>query len=435
MQTFKVGMAKLDITPPLGTLLCGYPTVRPAQKILDNLNVYAVVLETDHDTVAFISAEICVLGSDSCALIASTVAKETGIKEENIFISTTHTHSGPATVSTAGWGDANSDYLNETLIPCSVKVATMAFANRQSAMMAVGRTESYAGINRREISDSGEVILGQTSEGLYDPKMTALVFKTVSGENIGTLIHFACHPTAAGANLSITRDWPGLMVDHVEDVTGAPCMYINGAEGDIGPRLSNGMTTGDDSHVIEIGRIAAIDAEKAVNNATEFKIPELKVLTETISLPTVPMPSLESVIAEMEAMGDPEKLIEVDILKYDRLKTMKKMYETEIEKNESLQLRQTVIALDNLTIVSLPFETFCEISLAIQRESVYEQTLIFGLTGGSCGYFPTEEQLPYGGYEVDSFRATTIPGFIDGLDKHVVGEFANLLNKLSQQDN
>ena len=40
-------------------------------------------------------------------------------------------------------------------------------------------------------------------------------------------------------------------------------MFINGAEGDVGPRLSNGATVGDISYIYEIGGIAAADAIRA----------------------------------------------------------------------------------------------------------------------------------------------------------------------------
>jgi hypothetical protein len=69
-------------------------------------------------------------------------------------------------------------------------------------------------------------------------------------------------------------------------------------------------------------------------------------------------------------------------------------------------------------------------ALSLREKSPYRQTLLFGLTGGSFGYLPTEDQIPFGGYEIGSFRASTIPGFIDSLDKHIVSENVKLLKKL-----
>ena len=431
MSTFKAGMAKTDITPAIGALLYGYPSERISNNVLDPISVNAVAVCQNDETVVFISAEICSMNLDNCQYVANAVAEATGIKPENVFYSNIHTHSAPITRTSAGWGTADTKYVDEILIPRSIETAKKAIASMQEAVMAVGQTMSYLGINRRQIKD-GEVILGQNPEGPYNPKMTALVFKDTEGNNIGSIIHYAAHPTCGGENLSITRDWPGYMIDRVEEITGAPCMYINGAEGDVGPRLSNGRTTGagDESYIKETGLIAAKDVEAAIADATDFKVPTLKVHSENITLPFVEMPSLESVLQKMEEMGDPEKLIEVDISTYARLTKIKKMYEDKVEAPTSLKLMQTVVAFDDLAITPLPFEAFCKIALSLQEKSPFEETLLFGLTGGSFGYLPTEDQIPYGGYEIGSFKAATIPGFIESLDKYIVEENVKLLNKL-----
>lgn len=429
MKDFKVGMGCADITPPLGTLLFGYPYERPAQKLLDRIFVKATAVRQNEETIVLISAEVCELSLEDCRTVACAIADATGINTDNVLYSCIHTHSAPVTITSVGWGTVDSGYLDSTLIPKSIEAAKEAIASMENARMAIGHTDSYAGINRREIQN-GEVILGQNPQGPYTPLMTAIVFKSESGKYLGTIIHFATHPTSAGGSLSISRDWPGYMIDRVEEITGAPCMYINGAEGDLGPRLASGKTTGDDSSIKEIGLIAADDAQKAVEGAVDFDIPELKVLTENIFLPFTRMPSLESVLEEMEKMGDPSKLIEVDIKTYDRLKNIKEMYESGKAAPDHLELKQTVISLGDLAIVPFPFEAFCSIALSLSDNSPYKNTLLFGLTNGCFGYLPTEEQLPYGGYEVDSFRASVIPGFIDSLDKYIVEENVKLLNKL-----
>lgn len=431
MKSFKFGMAKADITPPIGTLLYGYPSERISNNILDNISVNAISVQQDDETVIFISAEICAMNLDKCQLVSKAVSDATGIKVENILYSCIHTHSAPITRTSAGWGNADMNYLDNTLIPKSIEVAKTAVEKMVPAVMAIGQIDSYVGINRREIKD-GQVILGQNSDGPYDPRMTALVFKDNNGNNLGSVIHFATHPTSAGEGLSVSRDWPGYMIDKVQEITGAPCMYINGAEGDIGPRLSNGRTTGagDEKYIEEIGLIAAADGEKVISAATDFVVPNMKVHTENIFLPFVEMPSLESVLEKMEQMGDPSKLIEVDISTYDRLEKIKKMYEDGANAPTGLTLTQTVVSFDDLAIVPLPFEVFCNIALSLDDKSPYNDTLLFGLTGGSFGYLPTEDQIPYGGYEISSFKAATIPGFVESTDKNIVNENVKLLNTL-----
>src|SRR5213078_1736439 len=77
----------------------------------------------------------------------------------------------------------------------------------------------------------------------YNPKRhaddTVLVARitSVSGKVCGTLVNYACHPTTlAWDNRLISPDYPGAMRETVEKATGAPCVFLQGASGELGPR-------------------------------------------------------------------------------------------------------------------------------------------------------------------------------------------------------
>lgn len=430
MKEFKMGMAKADITPELGCLLYGYPRERRAERILDRLEVGVIALNNGEETLLMISNDICAVNLDICEDIKSKIADATGVKKENILHSCIHTHSGPITRNSVGWGTADMEYINGTLLEGTVEAANKAIANMQPAVMGVGKTDSMAGMNRREIDPDGNVILGQNTDGVYDPTMTVVAFKDLAGKNLGSFVHFAAHPTVAGSNFSITRDWPGYMIDRISDLTGAPCMYINGAEGNVGPRLSNGRTTADDSYLPEIGNMAATDAEKAYNSISEYTVPELNINTANIEFPYTDLPPVEEVEKEIAAMGNPDELVATDITKYAQLNKIKTLYESGDDVPTGKIVEQTVIALDELAMVPFPFEAFCEIALDLRRKSPYKDTILLGLTGGSYGYLPSEEQIPYGGYEIASFHASNVPAFSDSLGAHLVDENVRLLNQL-----
>lgn len=432
---FKVGMAKADITPELGCLLYGYAEERHAERVMDRLEVGVVAIEQNGEKVLFISAEIANLMRDYCQKMRETIAAAVGVKWENILYSAIHTHSGPVTRTVVGWGVADMNFLDNVLLKATISAAKEAISGMKPAMMGIGTTESFVGINRRELDSDGVVILGQDPNGPYNPTMTVISFKAVTGENIGSIIHFAAHPTAADRNLSITRDWPGLMIDRLTEVTGAPCMFINGAEGDIGPRLSNGKTTGGERYVIETGLIAAADAERAFNNIDTYEAPDLKVTYGNVTIPYVAPLPLEEVERRIIAMGDPAKIFGpegTDITKYAQLLKMKAVHENGGEFPSELVIPQTVVALGDLALVPVCFEVFCKIALAIADGSPYKNTLVLGLTGGSYGYMPTEDQLPVGGYEVASFRASggSPVSFVDDADKHMIRQNVELLQKM-----
>src|SRR5439155_14442721 len=54
---------------------------------------------------------------------------------------------------------------------------------------------------------------------------------------IASVVNYACHPTTlAWENTLISPDFPGAMRELVHGATGAPCIFIQGASGDLGPR-------------------------------------------------------------------------------------------------------------------------------------------------------------------------------------------------------
>ncbi|MBQ5777881.1 MAG: hypothetical protein IIV97_03575, partial [Oscillospiraceae bacterium] len=312
-----------------------------------------------------------------------------------------------------------------------ISAAKKALSALQPAVMGIGISETMTGINRRQINENGDVILGQNPDGPYDPTMTIISFKTVSGENIGSLIHFAAHPTAAARNLSFSRDWPGLMVDKVEELTDAPCVYFNGAEGDVGPRLSNGRTGGGEEYIVEAGLIAAADIEKAYHNIGEYTVPEIKIAYGSLELPFTQPPSryaVDAAIAELEK--DPDDIKGVKSSQYDQLNKLRAVYESGEEFPHSREIFQTVVSLGDIVLVPACFEVFCKIALTIREKSPYKYTILLGLTGGTLGYLPTEDQIPFGGYEVDTFRAIGVVSLVDNTDKYLIRQNIEIINKM-----
>lgn len=432
MREFKVGFAKVDITPELGCLLYGYPRERRAQRVMDPLSVGAAAFKQGEKTVLLMNTELCAFNVETCAEIREAVGKEVSVDKDNIVYSVTHTHSGPVTHTSVGWGETDMSYINDILIPASIEAAKKAVASMQDAVMGFGSADCMAGINRREIDPDGNVILGQNPDGAYDPTMVVMSFKNLDGKNIGSMVFFATHPTVAGSNFSLTRDWPGVMIDRVEESTGAPCIYINGAEGNVGPRLSNGLTTGDEEDVAVIGNIAGDSAEKALESITEYIVPDLKSYTEDIVFPFVEPPSLEEITAQIDAMGNPEELYATQYHTYMHLKKIQDMLKSGDEFPKGRPHRETVISLGDLALVPVPFEAFSEIAMNLREKSPYKQTVMLGLSSGTCSYLPSEEQIPYGGYEVSMFKSSQLLSFIDGLDKYLVNVSVELLEKLKQ---
>ncbi len=440
-KQFKIGCKSEIVTPPLGTLLFGYTASRPASSVHDDLRTSAVAFQQGDMLGALICADICNVPLETVKIIRHQISQQTGIPEENISMATTHTHSGPAIEGMGAWGETNDTYVNEVLIPQTVKAAVSAFNNMKPATMGVGTTESTVGVNRREIDEYGNVILGQNPFGIFDKTMTVMTFKDSDGENIVSIIHYNAHGTSAGRATAITRDWMGPMVDRMEKETGAMAMFFNGAIGDTGPRLSNNRTVGDKdesvenevpdedmSYTEELGALAGIDAVRAYRSIKEFRQVELDMIKGTITLPYKKPRTLEECKAQLENPRDMVNHAGVHSIYRSCLEETIRMYENNEEFKTHTDFDQIIHLFNSVAFVPFPFEMFSEIQLRLKQHSPFEHTLCLSNANGLYAYLPTQSQICMGGYEVDSFLCKGgAHNFVNNLDDIIVRENLNLI--------
>lgn len=291
-DSLSVGIARQIITPPAGTLLFGYPSERRGDHVADDLNATALVLQKNSTIAVLISLDICVIDEEETAKIRAEASAQTGIAPENITIHATHTHSGPATINTWGWGERNTKYL-DNIRPRIVQAIAEAKQSLQPVRVGFGVTKTDVGINRRELDLEGKVLLGFNEWGARDDDLTVLRFEGESG-TVAQLIHLSAHPTSRGGEPSVSRDWPGVMMDRVEKITGAKVLFINGAFGDVAPRTNAGGATGDGSAAAtEVGLRAATDALRAFQSIKEFRDAPLEIHHGKINLPYASLPNQE----------------------------------------------------------------------------------------------------------------------------------------------
>ena len=91
---FSVGFGRMDVTPPIGTELSGYPQRRVSDGVLDPLDAIAIAFSDGTNRAVVISCDLINLRA-YFDLYRKAVAKETGLDPQAVFIACTHTHTGP----------------------------------------------------------------------------------------------------------------------------------------------------------------------------------------------------------------------------------------------------------------------------------------------------------------------------------------------------
>ncbi|MCE7985960.1 MAG: hypothetical protein DYG89_32690 [Caldilinea sp. CFX5] len=428
------GIGRTDITPPLGTALAGYPVQdRYAETIRDPLQATALVLARGDVKAAIISLDWILIEQEEVAAIRRLVQAATGIPPANVTVAAIQSHSAPRTFSVFGWGDKDRAYVSAVL-PRIGEAVAQAHANLQPILVGIGTTNSEVGVNRRQIRQDHKVTLGVNPWGLYDPMMTVLRFAGAQGP-LATLIHYGAHPTVFGSkSRAVSRDWPGIMVDRVEALTGAPALFINGAVGDVAPRTNFMGAVGDNEiALLEVGTRAATDALRAYRAIKEFRDLPLAVLTQEILLPYRPLAALDEARRQLVAAEAGKEQWGQPMCDYRHWESVVKAHAGQPE--TGVTFAQSITQLGPVAFVPFPGEPFTEIVLRLRDYSPFAHTLCASTTNGSFGYFVTRESLHRGGYEVWVAKAYGAYILAETIDDALIDANLQLLRVLHEAGN
>src|SRR4029453_11991738 len=84
---------------------------------------------------------------------------------------------------------------------------------------------------------TNQYVCGFNPDGEADDTILGARITNDAGKTLPPLVNYARQPTTlAWDNTLISPDFPGAMREIVEAATGAPCIFLQGASGDLGPR-------------------------------------------------------------------------------------------------------------------------------------------------------------------------------------------------------
>ena len=431
MERLCLGVARELITPAVGCQLYGYSPDVFSESVEDELTVTAFYFRQGNTQALMLSATVCLIRTELSQRILSLIQEKFSIPKECCMLCATHTHSGPNTAGTSGWGDIDSEYCEGIFIPAILSATEKAVSSAQPVRMGTTSGISLTGINRRELSRKNTVVLGQNPWGCFNPRMTVISFVNLQGAPVANMIHYGAHGTAAGKNHEISRDWPGIMADTLEIQSGAVTAFFNGPEGDVGPRLSNQKTTGDIRYVRELGSVAAQDAVRIYDGIFSYCDISLSVSHKTLMLPLKKRMDREAAETMLEAYKGYTTNYRGMIRTH--LENVIASYEKGCTDKEALPVPQTVIALGDLVFVSFPYELFSEIGMRIDKAFRTKSVLSLSNTNGSEGYFITQDTICRGGYEVTMFLYGHIQPYCDDADFALYRQTAEHIETLDQK--
>lgn len=247
-STCRFGVARADITPPVGIYhrTWGAATHDRATGVHRPLTATATVFRAAHapptaDTEQFVVAvDHCLLWAAEMGRVHGAVCAGAGVAPGQLLVVFSHTHAaglmGLERVDLPG-GELIAPYLDELAGRLAALVREARAAARPvTVTYGTGRCRLAA---HRDFPDEGrgQVVCGYNPAGPADDTVLVARVTDAAGRTAATFVNYACHPTTlAWENTLISPDYPGAMREVVEGATGAPCVFLQGASGDLGPR-------------------------------------------------------------------------------------------------------------------------------------------------------------------------------------------------------
>ncbi len=426
----KVGFARLDITPPLGTYVAGYFQNRYAKDILDFSYLNALAVSDETETAIIITADILGIYSNCADKLRSLIEDRTGVPANHVMLSALHQHTSVCLSDDNSELTKNDEPYFEVLCRKFVDVAQMALADMKEATLSRAEKETEKPISfiRRYLMKDGSVVTNPAPNkdnivgpcGEADNTVRLLRFKRKNGNDIA-LVNFSTHADVIGGEV-ISADWPGFARRFVEeDLEGVSCIFICGAQGDTNHLdIMSGVIGRSYSRSEYMGRMVADAVVKIWDKTTTC---------ENISINS----DVIDVYNRTRTDGE-EKYEECKKILDDYYNNGKRYTETILaEARRIVELRSdtiyrrlpvTVVSLGEVALVGFGGEPFTHYATAVREACPDKYVIAACCTNGYAGYLPTASAFAEGGYEARGSR------FTPTLESECVSAAANILKKI-----
>ena len=479
MNRLKVGFDRKNIDPPLGIPVIGYYKPRFASAILSSLYVNVLALGTEEaagpeekwnpdtgeyekntvkgsnkNVVLMLSVDNCEFKTWESTGYRAYISEKTGVPSENIFIHTTHTHTGPYTTTDTELsfegidGEIISEYaqfLKRRMADASLsaiadmKPAKMGFITGQAP-------ERVAYIRRYKMKDGSTWTCPPVGDpnidhpiGTLDQRFNVVRFVREDGPEIA-LVNYGLHPDCLNLD-EISADWPGYMADTFEAAyPGTRVIFFNGCQGDVGSThvfpeggdMNDTLISFDNEMKSPgmakfVGRALAGTILQIYDKAEFTDVEDVKALSEAVDIPLqVPSPEELPLAKKYKELHDAGRDAEIP---FTAMELTTVVAEATRMLNlaggpESFEMKLSGVKIGPVAFVGIPGEPFTDIGRRVKEAGDFRLIMPVCLANGGEGYFPTTDAYSEGGYEARSsiFAAGTAEKIVEGA--------ARLLNKL-----
>jgi hypothetical protein len=419
----RAGAARVDITPKADAALvmAGYGgRTQGFKSIHDHIYARAIVLDDGATQAAIVAWELLFAPDAVWANVSQRVARDLGIRPENLLLAGVHDHGAPTIGVTTGPVSPGTAEYTKSVEDAAVEAVRQAKARLQQARFGIGTGTAYVNVNRRELTPAQGWWLGFNENGVSDKTVSVLKFEDLSGKPIAFFINYAVHAVVMGPdNYQITGDLAGATSRFVEQHyqgkdkprsdagarlrlrpeersadEGPVAVWTSGAAGDQNPVT---MASGDDFALADaLGRILG---EETIRVAGSIK-----------TSPDVRLWGAQKVVT------CPGRAVEAG----PRPRTDYKFTDA-----DPVNIRLGLLMIGGVALSGVSGEVFTLIHQHLKQESPFRNTIMVTHANGSSGYIPNDAGFEQIGYEVTTSHLkpgcaenAIVNGFLDMMRKY-----------------
>lgn len=435
MKNLKIGVCKIDITPPVGYLLQGHSARnKPSKKIHDPLYLKCLSIFDGKNRVFIITSDLIEFTPEFVNPLKKDIYKKFKIHPSKILLTASHTHTGPLMVSAHYYSEKPlPDYislLKKKIIGCLIHCIN----DEEEGIIKFGKGKVNIGIvNRRKKTING-IKMEPNFEGPIDEEVSVIRIDRKDGNPKVIFFNYSCHPTTLSTDIyEISADYPGVAQREIENFyKSSIAMFSNGCCGDVRPAIIDKKTGkfkgGSFEDIEKMGKILFSKVVEVSEKAENIKVNDVKGISKIFNF-------------ELDKSLIPRNEEELkEICKYYKEKYKVEIFEKwfeiireKIRKKEkfltSIKGELQVIKIGEISILGLPGEIMVEIGLKIKELYKKEKLIICGYSNGVISYIPTSNAIEEGGYEVLTFLYSTdrVAPFEKNLENKLIKNCLDLL--------
>jgi len=422
---FRAGFAKAEITPRRPLPMWGYAARhdRLSRGTRDPLFAKCLVIEARGARLAIVGLDLGrSLGEPNLSRIRDAARTRSAV--EHVLMVGSHTHHGPVLElrDLPGQGKGKFDdavaYVGELERTIA---AVIDEAARNVRPARIGWTSRDVDLNRNRHS--------KREPKPRDTELSVIRVDDRDGKPIAAAVQFAAHPTMLeAADMRWSADYPGAMMRRVESELGAPCLFLQGAAGDMSskpdakdhvsdddPRLQDAAL--DPALVADLRNELGVDESEATRAAREFVKAELRMeafgtrlgdqvleLARSTESRVPEYPSLQGRIETMEFDSRVDFGNDAVRATYGAafFPEIANAYAADYRDNIVRATLTTVLLNGELALVGGSGEFFSQHAVRLRQRAHAGKTVFLGYCNGHNMYFPTIEGAAQGGYGADA---------------------------------